>query len=306
MPEWLKAIGLCGLVIIGLTGLGVISGIVMVWISNFWDAARKGNQKVKPVAEFITGLSYLVSFWFLVFACWYETRFLWRYNQPVFWSVVIAVTILASKWWLTHGKYAERQEDKSFYNLIHEDKSSSFYSVPSNEKHKLAEKIKNDFANGLKTYGSSIPLSSLQYSVEDIKRAFKVLSTEENCDDEYRATLRECFGYISNTYSDSDATLMRSIRPGGGLLELPEQQRNRFHFLLQRSNIRSNILDYEWDEWMLENGIKQALSADDIKRQADAIDLTVDDLRDISPGHVPTREELISNREKRANNLPSA
>lgn len=305
MPEWLKVISLCGLGILGLMVLGIISGFVIAWISNFWDAARKGNQKVKPVAEIITGLSYLVSFWFLVFACWYETRFLWRHNQPVFWSVVAAVAILASKWWLTRGKYAENQEDKSFYNLIHEDKGSSFYGVPSNEMHKLAEMVQNDFANALGTYGLSIPLSSLQYSVEDIKRAFRVLSTEESCDDEYRAMLRQGFGYISNICSDSDATLMQS-RLLGGFSELPEQQRNRFLFLLQRSNVRCNILGYEWDEWMLESDIKQALSHDDIKRQADALNLTVDDLRDVSPGHIPTREELINSREKRAENSPAA
>ena len=304
MPEWLKTIGFFGLVLLGLIILGGVSGIVIVWLSHFWDAARRGHQKIKPVAEIITGLSYLVIFWFLVFACWYEMRFLWQHNQPVFWSVVIAVAILASKWWLTHGKYAEKQKDISLGNLGHEDKFSVFYGIESYEEVRLAEEIKSDFAKGLEKHGFLVPVSALQYSVEDIKRAFKILSVHDRCDEEYREILRNGFGNLSNICSDRDAELVQ-LKVSEGHTGLSEQQRSRFHFLIRRQQIRYNILNYEWDEWMLENNIKQSDSYDDMKRQADELNLIADDPRDINPGNIPSKEELISNREKREKNVPS-
>jgi hypothetical protein len=181
---------------------------------------------------------------------------------------------------------------------------SSFDGIHRNEEVKLAEKIKNDFAENLEKYGSFIPMSALHYSAEDIKRAFKILSVHDRCDKNYRTMLRNSFGHLSNICSDSDAALMQRSLSESGLSELSEQQRTRFYFLLRRGDIKCNILNYEWDEWMLENHIKQSDSYDDIRRQANDLNLTDGDLRDIIPGEIPSIEELISNREKRAKNLP--
>ena len=298
MPEWLKVIGFFVLALLGLTLLGGVLGIVTVWLGQFWDAARKGHKKIKPVSEIIIGLSYLIIFWYSVFACWYETRFLWRHNQPVFWSVIVAVAILASKWWLTQGKGPEKQEDISLDDLGHEDKLSAFYKIEHREEGKLAEKIKSDFAKGLEKHGLFVPISSLQYSVKDIKRAFKILSTHNSCDERYREVLRNGFGEVSNICSDNDAEVVQ-LRALEGFAKLSDQQNSRFLFLICRQNIRYKILNYEWDDWMLENNIKQSTSYDDIRRQADELNITVDDLRDINPGDIPSKEELFSNREKR-------
>ncbi len=305
MPDWLKIIGAYCLSLLGLTLLGIILGFVTGWLYKFWEADQKGNQKVKPFAEIATGLSYLIIFGFLMFACWYEGRFLWRNNQPMFWIVIAGATILASKWWFTQDKFVEKQDDRSFDDLICEDKSSSFYRVEGYKRDELAEKIKNNFAEGLATFGLFIPMSALKYMVEDIKRAFKILSVHERCDEEYRAALRMSYGEISNIYADDDATFMQSRLSGYDPVAEPFERSKHFNFLLQRSNIRCKILNYEWDEWMLENGIKQAMSTDDIQGQADALNLTVDDILDISPSQIPTMGEIVSNREKRAENLPS-
>ena len=304
MPEWLKITGLYLLFLLGLTLLGIILGFVIVWLYKFWEADQKGNQKVKPFAEIVTGLSYLVTFGFLMFACWYEGRFLWRNNQPMFWSVIVGTAILASKWQFTRENFAGEQADRSFDDLIYEDKSSSFYRIKGYKRDVLAEKIKSNFAEGLGTFGSLIPKSALRYTVEDIKRAFKILSVHRGCSEEYRAALRTSFGCISNIYADDDVALIQE-KFSSDILLLDAEKSKRSHLLMQLSHIKFTILSYEWDEWMLENGIKQAMSTDDIKQQADALNLTVDDIRDISPGHIPTMEEIVSNREKRAKNLPS-
>lgn len=179
---------------------------------------------------------------------------------------------------------------------------SSFDGIDKHQEVALAEKIKTDFAKALEKYGLYVPESALRYSVEDIKRAFKLISVHDRCNDEYRAALRDSFAYISNVYSDSDAALMQSRLLEESFSKLSDDQFQRWYFLQQRSHIRFNILNYEWDDWMLENHIKQECSYDDIQKQAYDLKLTVDDLQDIDSGETLSMEGLIAKRQERTNN----